>query len=158
MAVTVINLTDPVQTLVSKTNTISSDLGDVVLLFTGDDNAVDAINSIQGLLDSNKAHTDSLINALNNFDSSEVISISREGLSVDNTNGGGIELTYDSATGSIGIVSNLVSTSQITYDSSAGSFSIAADAVSQTELANVVSLQIYDSTGTLLKTIYGAGS
>jgi len=156
MAITIINLTDPIGTLVTKTNTISGDLGDVATLFTGDDNTVDAINAIQGFLDSNKSLIDAVDAVV--LDSGSVISISRAGLSINNTDGGGIELTYDSATGSIGVVSNLVSTSQITYDSSAGSFSIAADAVSQTELANVVSLQIYDSTGTLLKTIYGAGS
>jgi hypothetical protein len=156
MAITTINLTDPLGTLVTKTNTISGGLGDVATLFTGDDNTVDAINAIQGFLDSNKTLIDAVSSGV--LDSANVISISRTGLSVNDTNGGGIELSYDSATGSITITSRLVSTSQITYDSSAGSFSIAADAVSQTELANVVSLQIYDSTGTLLKTIYGAGS
>lgn len=158
MAVTVINLTDPVQTLVSKTNTISSDLGDVVLLFTGDDNAVDAINSIQGLLDSNKAHTDSLINALNNFDSSEVISISREGLSVNNLNGGGIELGYDSATGQISITSRLISSSTVAYDSSTGSHSVVSNSITSTQLNSAVTLRILDSAGTVLTTLYGAGS
>jgi hypothetical protein len=37
-------------------------------------------------------------------------------------------------------------------------FSIKADGVSQTELASVVTLIIYDSAGSALKTLYGAGS
>jgi len=46
MAITVINLTDPVQTLVEKTNAISSDVGDVASLLTSDSNVVDAINTL----------------------------------------------------------------------------------------------------------------
>ena len=158
MAVTVINLTDPVQTLVSKTNTISSDLGDVVLLFTGDDNVVAAINSIQGLLDSNKEYSESLVGALRDFDSSQVISISREGFSIDNSNGGGIELGYDSATGQISITSRLVSSSTVSYDSSTGSHSVVANSISSTQLKDAVTLRILDSAGTVLTTLYGAGS
>lgn len=47
MAVTVINLSDPVSTLVSKTNTVSADLGDKTSLGTTDkSNLVAAINEI----------------------------------------------------------------------------------------------------------------
>ena len=50
MAVTVINLSDPVSTLVTKTNTISGDVGDVAQLTTGDDNVVDAINAVRAAI------------------------------------------------------------------------------------------------------------
>jgi hypothetical protein len=47
MAITVINLSDPISTLVTKTNTISSDMGDKASLATTDTtNLVAAINEI----------------------------------------------------------------------------------------------------------------
>ena len=47
MAVTVVNLSDPISTLVTKTNTIASDLGDKASLSTTDKtNLVAAINEI----------------------------------------------------------------------------------------------------------------
>ena len=76
MAVTQINLSDAVTTLVTKTNTISSDLGDKALLSTADKtNLVAAINEINtqvGKVDS--ADVINLITA-NALDSSEVIQL-----------------------------------------------------------------------------------
>lgn len=163
MAITVINLTDPVSSLVTKTNIISGDLGDVALLNSGDSNAVDAINRLW---------------ARKTTDSAQVAVIARASLSVDNTAGGGIVLSYDSSTGSIGVISQLVSSITIDYDSANSSFDLidsavttaklddaavttvklAADAVDQNKLKDVVSLTIYDASGTAVKTIYGAGS
>ena len=48
MAKTIINLTDPISTLVTKTNTISSHIGDITQLNTtgADSDIVQAINAI----------------------------------------------------------------------------------------------------------------
>ena len=46
MAITIIYSTDPVQALITKTNAISSDVGDVENLLTSDSNVVDAINTL----------------------------------------------------------------------------------------------------------------
>lgn len=165
MAKTVVNLSDQISTWVTKTNAISDDVGDVAQLVTGDSNVVDAINTVRTLV--------------TGFDeSAEIIAIARGGFSVDNTNGGGIFLSYDSSTGVIDITSQLVSSTTINYDSSNRLFELldsavttaklddaavttiklAADAVDQNKLKDVVSLTIYDASGTAVKTIYGAGS
>ena len=149
MAKTVINLSDQVSTWLSKTNTISDHLGDIVTLTSGDSNVVDAINAI--LADPG-------------IDSVGILSL----FSVNNTNGGGIVLSYNSSTGVIGVTSQIVSSSTISYDSANANFSlidssvtlskIAADAVSSVGLKDVVSLRIFDASGTVVKTIFGAGS
>ena len=175
MAVTTINLTDPVSTLVTKTNTISSNVGDVDQLITGDSNVVDAINAIRNLV----APFD---------DSAEIVAIARGAISVyDSGDILGLSLTYDSDTGTISLVgvdsfptvrSYLDAGSGLDYDSSTGVFSVgtgeivtammadssvtqvkmAQDAVSATELKDAVTLIIYNSAGSAVKTLYGAGS
>ena len=171
MAVTVINLTDPVATLVSKTNIISADVGDITLLSTGDSNVVDAINATRAL----------------SKDSSDIITISRSGLSVDNTAAAGLSLGYNSFTGVISLSggadaatvrSYLVAGAGLDYDSVTGVFSIGtgevvtgmlqdssiteakldAGAVSRIKLKDVVTLKIYDAAGSVVKTLYSVGS
>jgi hypothetical protein len=143
MAITVINLSDPVSDLVTKTNIISGDLGDIALLTSGDSNAVDAINQLI---------------ARPTTDSAQVVSLARGSLSVDNTNGGAITLSYDSSSGSIGISNSLGSTTTISYDSAAANFSLVDSSVSSVKLKDTVSLRIFDASGTAVKTIFGAGS
>ena len=91
MAVTVINLSDPVSTLVTKTNNISSDVGDIAQLVTGDDNVVDAINALRAIV-------------VPFDDSSEIISISRGGISINNDSALGLSLAYNNTTGVIKLV------------------------------------------------------
>lgn len=171
MAITTINLTDPVSTLITKTNTISSNLGDVVTLYTGSSSVVAAINTLEKFVG----------------DSATAIAIARDGLSVNSSNGGGMVLGYDSSTGQISITSNLIGGTGLTYDSAGGTFSItdlgvdsaqlaaasvgttkiadnaitsdkmADSAVGSAELKNAVTLVIYDASGTAVKTLYGAG-
>jgi hypothetical protein len=132
MAVTIVNLSDPVSTFVSKTNIISGDVGDVAQLVSGDSNCVDAINTF--------------IERDHIYDSSHVIGVIPEvtgfssPLNVSTANAEGLSLTFDSATAQLGISGTLA-------DSSVGS----------SQLKNAVTLQILDYTGTVLKTIYGAG-
>ena len=76
MAVTQINLSDAVTTLVTKTNTISSDLGDKAVLSTIDkSNLVAAINEINTQVNKvDSADVITLIQA-NAVDSSDVITL-----------------------------------------------------------------------------------
>jgi hypothetical protein len=174
MAITTINLTDPVSTLVTKTNTISSNIGDVAQLITGDSNTVDAINAVY--------------NQIYRFnDSAEIVAIARGSLAVQDSDALGLSLSYDSDTGTITLAggadaatvrSYLVAGAGMDYDSASGVFSIgtgevvttmlqdssvtqtkmAFGSVSRSELKDNVELIIYNSAGTPIKTLYGAGS
>jgi len=176
MAVTVINLSDPVSTLVTKTNTISGDVGDVAQLTTGDDNVVDAINAVRAAI-------------IDVDDSSEIVSISRGGLSVNNDSALGLSLTYSSSTGIIKLVGAADgdtvkgyfasdSANGIGYNFGEGKFSIITSGITEAKIASsavtvnkiadasitsakfnsVVSLIIYNDAGTPVKTIYSPGS
>jgi hypothetical protein len=156
MAVTVINLSDPVSTLVTKTNTISGDVGDVAQLTTGDDNVVDAINAVRAAI-------------IDIDDSSEIVSISRGGLSVNNDSALGLSLTYSSSTGVIKLVGAADgdtvkgyfasdSANGIGFNFGAGAFGIVNNTVTSAKFNSAVSLIIYDSAGSAVKTIHSPGS
>ena len=82
MAVTVINLSDPVSTFVTKTNTVSSDVGDkAALTTTAKSNLVVAINEINTQLDK--------------VDSADVVQLIKSSFQKDSANGIG----FDSAQG-----------------------------------------------------------
>ena len=173
MAVTQINLSDPVTTLVTKTNTIASDLGDKALLSTTDKtNLVAAINEINtqvGKVDS--ADVINLIQA-NALDSSEVIQLLADttadaniysNFQKDSANGIG----FDSSQGRFFIPPNVITASMmkqnaITEPKIANNAitedKMADDAISSTELKNVVTLNIIDAGGSTVKTLFGAGS
>ena len=152
MAVTQINLSDAVTTLVTKTNTISSDLGDKTLLSTTDkNNLVAAINEINTQLNKvDSADVITLIQA-NAMDSSEVLALIR------------------ADSGETSIMSNFQgdSSTGVALDSSQGRFFVPADAIteammkddviSSAELKSLSTLLIKDSAGSTLKTIHGAG-
>lgn len=154
MAVTNINLTDEVSALVTKTNTISGDVGNITNVVTGDSNLVDAINTVRNTF---------------NFidDSSEVIAIARSGLSTVSDSADGFTLAFDSDSGVItlsGIVpsttvrSYISGDSTVAYDSASGVFSVAANNVSSVQLKNPVQLNVYDASGSLVISLYGSGS
>ena len=156
MAVTAINLSDPVSSLVTKTNTISGNLGDVAQLVTGDSNVVDAINTVRQLV--------------KDFDdSSEIVAIGRNSLSVNNDSASGLSLSYNSSTGVIKLVGaadgNTVksyfasdSANGIGFNFGAGTFGIVNNTVTSAKFNSAVSLIIYDSAGSAVKTIYSPGS
>lgn len=165
MAVTTINLSDPVSTLVTKTNTISTNLGDISTLVTGDANVVAAINTVRSIV--------------NRFDeSAEIIALAREGVGVGlnsvfnadvNDSATGLYLSYDSASGKISLNNNYTFSAGDGLDySGRGTYNISLLGVTNAMMANntltsskfnsVVSLHILDSDGTILKTLYSPGS
>lgn len=172
MAVTQINLSDPVTTLVTKTNTIASDLGDKALLSTTDkSNLVAAINEINTQV--NKVDSADVINLIqaNAMDSSEVLALIRadsgetsimSNFQKDSANGIG----FDSSQGRFFIPSNVITASMMKQNAitepkiannSITEAKMADDAISSVELKSLSTLLIKDSAGSTLKTIHGAG-
>lgn len=163
MAVTTINLSDPVTTLVTKTNTISSDLGDKASLNTTDkSNIVAAINEINtqiGKVDS--ADVINLIQA-NALDSSEVLALIQRdsgeasimsNFQKDSANAIG----FDSSQGRFFVPPNTINTSMI-EPISITEAKIADDAVGSGQLKSLSTLLIKDSAGSTVKTVHGAGA
>ena len=162
MAVTQINLSDAVTTLVTKTNTISSDLGDKAVLSTIDkSNLVAAINEINVQVD--KVDSADVINLIqaNAVDSSDVITLlGRDSAQAnimsnfqkDSANGIG----FDSSQGRFFIPPNTINASMIELNAVTEA-KMADDAISSTELKNVVTLNIIDAGGSTVKTLFGAG-
>lgn len=163
MAITTVNLSDPVSTWVTKTNTISGDLGDVDSLNTAAVDLVQAINNLESRI-------------YRFDDSAEIVALARQAtgiqspLNIDAADSHtGFFLTYDSAAGTIAFNStyNFSAGSGLDYDS-AGTYNISLLGVTNAMMANntltsskfnsVVSLQILDSDGTVLKTLYSPGS
>lgn len=180
MAITTVNLSDPVSTWVTKTNTISTDLGDVDSLNTSAIDLVQAINN----LESRVYRFD---------DSAEIIALAREAtgielpFNVNNDSASGLSLAYDSTAGTLSLIggadaatvrSYLVEGTGLDYDSTSGVFSVEASGIGTTQLTNLgvtnakiatstitsakfsskVTLEILDSVGTVVKTLYSPGS
>ena len=68
MAITIINLSDQVSALVSKTNEISTDVGDASFLLNNDSNVVDAVNKVGTISQLNRSASN-LVAAINLVDS-----------------------------------------------------------------------------------------
>ena len=163
MAVTTINLSDPVTTLVTKTNTVSSDLGDKATLTTTDkSNLVAAINEINTQV--NKVDSADVINLIqaNAMDSSEVINlIGRDSSQTnimsnfqkDSANGIG----FDSSQGRFFIPTGTINTSML-ENIAVTETKIADDAVGSGQLKSLSTLLIKDSAGSTVKTVHGAGA
>jgi hypothetical protein len=159
MAITSIKLSDPIVTLVTKTNTISGHVGDVANLVTGDSNVVDALNTVRGLFQEFD-------------DSAEIIQIARNAISVVDSGGDG-ELSYDAGTGTITyrgpnateIRAHFSAGTGLTFNSGTYSINtgaITADllvdsAITRNKFASLVTFTIADSSGSTLKSIYGPG-
>jgi|TARA_R100000081_G_C4670103_1_gene92046 hypothetical protein len=173
MAVTQINLSDPVSTLVSKTNTISSDLGDKAALTTTDkNNLVAAINEINTQL--SKVDSADVINLIqaNSMDSSEVLALIRadsgetsimSNFQKDSANGIG----FDSSQGRFFIPVGTINTSMLEPQSVINSRiadttilngKIANNQITSSKFNSVVSVAIKDSTGATLATLFSPGS
>ena len=171
MAVIQINLSDPVTTLVTKTNTIASDMGDAATLSTTATNLVAAINEINTQV--NKVDSADVINLIraNAVDSSEVVTLLASdsaqanilsNFQKDSANGIG----FDSSQGRFFIPPNTINASMIELNAvtevkiannSITEDKMADDAISSVELKSLSTLLIKDSAGSTLKTIHGAG-
>ena len=180
MAKTIINLSDPVSTFVSKSNTISDHVGDLGQLTVGGSNDSDLVQAINYINSNVKdsASTISIIkgafqkdsaNAIG-FDSSagrffvpsntintamvEPLAIERAKIAADAIDG--TKLADDAVNsehyvdGSIDTVH--IADDQITEDK------MADDAVGAAQLKTVSTLLIKDVSGATLKTIHGAGA
>ena len=171
MAVIQINLSDPVTTLVTKTNTIASDMGDAATLSTTATNLVAAINEINTQV--HKVDSADVINLIraNAMDSSEVVTLLASdsaqanilsNFQKDSANGIGL----DSSQGRFFIPPNTINSSMIELNAvtevqiannSITEDKMADDAISSAELKSLSTLLIKDSAGSTLKTIHGAG-
>ena len=144
MAKTVINLSDPVSTLVTKTNTISSHIGDITQLNTtgADSDIVQAINAINVKASNTDSSTILSLISANSMDSSEVLAL----------------IKADS--GETSIMSNFQkdSANGIGLDSSQGRFFVPINTLTSSKFSNPVTLLIKDSAGSTLKTIRSPGS
>ena len=144
MAKTIINLTDPISTLVTKTNTISSHIGDITQLNTtgADSDIVQAINAINVKADNTDSSTILSLISANSMDSSEVLAL----------------IKADS--GETSIMSNFQkdSANGIGLDSSQGRFFVPINTLTSSKFSNPVTLLIKDSAGSTLKTIRSPGS
>lgn len=143
MAVTVINLSDPVSTWVTKTNTIGSNVGDIALLSAGGSDLVTASNNLDssiGTLSSlNTTVKSSLVAAINDIDS-----IANANLN-DSAEMKGLFASYTD------------SSQQIAFDSAGGQFRIEANTITSHVFATRTQLLIKNAAGTTLKTIFGPG-
>ena len=180
MAKTIINLSDPVSVFVSKTNTISSHIGDITQLAVGganDSDLVQAINYLNG----------------NIQDSAGIILTAKSGLQKDSANGIGFDSSegrFFVPTGTINsdMLENLaVTTPRIAVDAIDGTkiaddainsehyvdgsidtqhiandqiteALMADDAIGSVQMKTLSTLLIKDVAGNTLKTIHGAGA
>lgn len=153
MAITVINLSDPVSTWVSKTNTVASQLGDLSLLTIGGADIVTAINRI----DSNVG----TVSSLTTTDKSDLVSAINEVFDLALR---GNEALNDSDE----IIGLFSSSTTISLDSSSGQYSIKnssitfdmlqSNIVKSSNFNNSQTLLIKNSSGTVVKTMHSPGN
>lgn len=174
MAKVNISLNDTIQNWVFDTNTLSNYVGDITQLTTiVDSDIVGAINSLVSTNDSDVNSLTSQINTLStsidNVDSdvtsleSRTPSIARSSISVNDIGGDG-SLSYNSASGVLTYTGP--SAAEVRAHISAGAgisitsgqISVPNDGIDRAKLKDEVELIIYNSTGTAIKTLYGAGS
>ena len=172
MAITSVNLTDPVTNIVTGVNTLGTDLGDRATLFDNSLNLVQAINEINvKVANTDSANVISLVQA-NSMDSGEVINLlardsaqtsllsnfikdSARGIGLDSSTGkfflvaGGI----DSGNLKPGII-NAAKITNLTIPNG----KIANNTLTSSKFSSAVTLLIKDSAGTTLKTIRSPGS
>lgn len=180
MAVTEIILSDPVSTLVTKTNTISTSLGDTTALNTSAKSnlvvAVNEINTKVGIIDSDNIV--GLVKSTLQGDSAnaigfeaaagrffvpsntintamlEPLSVTLAKVAADAIDGTKIA---DDAINSEHYVDGSIDTAHIADDQITEAL-MADDAIGSAQLKTLSTLLIKDSAGSTLKTLYGAGA
>ena len=166
-----LNISDNFNQLVSQFNGLSSNVGDLVSLNTTEDSdLVGAINSLYALIDTdldfrNKISvTDAGGDGSLSYSSATGI-ITYTGPSATEVRahisaGEGIDFASGVISGEDATTSNkgIASFSSTNFSVSSGAVSIANDGIARANLKDEVGLVIYNSAGTALKTLYGAGS
>jgi hypothetical protein len=166
-----LNLSNNYTQLVSEFNSLSSNVGDLVGLNTTEDSdLVGAINEVFALVDtdldfrSKISVTDAGGDGSLAYNSATGI-ITYTGPSASEVRahlsaGEGIDFASGVISGEDATTSNkgIASFSTTNFTVSSGAVSIANDGVARANLKDEVSLQILNSAGTALKTLYGAGS
>ena len=171
MAKVIVNLSDTMDGFVTKANQISTYVGDLTTLNTTEDSdLVGAINSLFALIDSDLdfrskiSVTDAGGDGSLSYSSATGI-ITYTGPSATEVRahisaGEGIDFASGVISGEDATTSNkgIASFSSTNFSVSSGAVSIANDGVARANLKDEVGLVIYNSSGTALKTLYGAGS
>jgi hypothetical protein len=166
-----LNLSNNYTQLVSEFNSLSSNVGDLVGLNTTEDSdLVGAINEVFALVDtdldfrSKISVTDAGGDGSLAYNSATGI-ITYTGPSASEVRahlsaGEGIDFASGVISGEDATTSNkgIASFSTTNFTVSSGAVSIANDGVARANLKDEVSLQILNSSGAALKTLYGAGS
>ena len=153
MAVTTINLSDPVATWVSKTNIIATNVGDLSLMSIGGSDLVVAVNRLDSNIGTmstlSTIDKSDLVNAINETynlavrgnealnDSDEII-----GLFSSSTT-----ISLDSASGQFSVINN-----SITFDQ------LASNTIQSSNLSSTTTLQIKNAAGSVVKTMYSPGN
>ena len=171
MAITTVNLSDPVSTWVTKTNTIATQLGDLALVTIGGSDLVTAANRLDSnigtmstLTTTDKSDLVSAINEINVAASAALIRSKfqpGQGINYDSASGlFSAELANADSAASGLRNAGIVTPSEVFFTTTGDSafMTIADSAVSSTELRNAVRLRIYNSVGGTLKDLYGAGT
>lgn len=160
MALITIRLTDTFNSFISKTNEISTNLGDIDNLETGDASVVDALNTIKTLL----AAFD---------DSEEITNLARSSFSVTDAGGDG-SLSYNADNGTISYEGPSAAEVRAHFSagdgltlSGDGQFRInplqitndliALDTITSDRFKDRVTLEIRNANGNVVKTIYSPG-
>lgn len=176
MAVTTINLSDPVSTWVNKTNTIATNVGDLATLSTSDTaSLVAAINEVNGLINTNLNDSDEVkgmfkSSATITFDSSAgTFSIADSSITSAMLDNDIITERHiaastivnshlsPNAVDTLAIAAGAVTNAKLA-DSSVGFSKMQAGAIKSVNFDNTTTLLIKDSAATTLKTIYSPGS
>ena len=171
MAKVIVNLSDTINGFVTKTNQLSNDIGDLANLNTLEDSdIVGAINSVYAAIDndldfrSKISVTDAGGDGSLSYSSATGV-ITYTGPSASEVRahlsaGEGIDFASGVISGEDATTSNkgIASFSSTNFSVSSGAVSIASDGVARANLKDEVGLVIYNSAGTALKTLYGAGS
>ena len=178
MALVTVNLSDPVSSLVTKTNLLSKNTGDLDSLdagITSKASLAKAVNFVfQNATDS--AQILALIND-NATDSAAIVSLvdsdyvkirSTQKLTISNAAGSLGTLAFEPDTG---VITNTGTTQTqiraqfqkdsaqgIAFDSARGSFSVALGSVQSDRFKSPVALLIKDSGGSVLKTLFSRGA
>lgn len=143
MAVTVINLSDPVSTWVTKTNTIGSHVGDIALLSAGGSDLVTASNNLDSSIGTLSSLTtnvkNNLVAAINDINSIVDANLN------DSAEMKGLFATYTD------------SSQQIAFDSAGGQFRIFHSTITSYVFKGRTELKIMNAAGATLKTIFGPG-